>query len=300
MTEPTPESPSPPESPSSPVSASPSVFIPDYPFSEASDADSILRSSDGVDFHVYRAILSLVSPIFRSMFSLPQQADAPKVPVIDVAEDSDILDKALRFFYPGAQPIVDTLDELRCVIEILVSKYDMESVSETAKDHLAKYLPGALSPSTLRLRVHDTVAPPELKHIPAAAYHNLLRYHYLCGVAAKSKTQNLRHIPVPNQYVWFSCTDAACAKDTLSWYLADKQLHPVRLWFIEYLGNLGTILMEAPGTNIGDDKSLHLGYKKAAKCAICREKVFDQLYDFVSKHLASKVEEAIDGVDFSL
>ncbi|KAJ7206694.1 hypothetical protein C8J57DRAFT_1614663 [Mycena rebaudengoi] len=216
MTEPTPESPSPLESPSSPVSSNPPVFIPDYPFSEASDADCILRSSDGVDFHVYRAILLLVSPIFRSMFSLPQQADAPKAPVIDVAEDSDILDKALRFFYPGAQPIVATLDELRCIIEILVSKYDMECVSETAKDHLALYLPesplavyciavahqwedmamlAAKESLKLRLRAHDTVAPPELNRIPAAAYHNLLHYHYRCGVAAKSRTQILRHIP---------------------------------------------------------------------------------------------------------
>ncbi|KAJ7257448.1 hypothetical protein C8J57DRAFT_1648520 [Mycena rebaudengoi] len=251
MTEPTPESPSPLESPSSPVSSNPPVFIPDYPFSEASDADCILRSSDGVDFHVYRAILSLVSPIFRSMFSLPQQADAPKAPVIDVAEDSDILDKALRFFYPGAQPIVATLDELRCIIEILVSKYDMECVeSETAKDHLALYLPesplavyciavahqwedmamlAAKESLKLRLRAHDTVAPPELNRIPAAAYHNLLHYHYRCGVAAKSRTQILRHIPAPNQYVWFSCTDAACARHNINWYLADNQ--PIRSAF---------------------------------------------------------------------
>ncbi|KAF8273062.1 hypothetical protein EI94DRAFT_1564704 [Lactarius quietus] len=41
------------------------------PFDDA-DADIILRSSDQVDFHVYRVLLSKSSPFFKSIFSLPQ------------------------------------------------------------------------------------------------------------------------------------------------------------------------------------------------------------------------------------
>jgi hypothetical protein len=58
------------------------------------DADTILRSSDKVDFLVYKVILSKTSPVFKSMFSLPQPGTDTKQdshPVIDVAENSKVL-----------------------------------------------------------------------------------------------------------------------------------------------------------------------------------------------------------------
>ncbi|KAI0255963.1 hypothetical protein BJV78DRAFT_1113987, partial [Lactifluus subvellereus] len=45
------------------------------PFDDA-DADIILRSSDQVNFHVYKVILSVASPFFKDMFSLPQPVGA--------------------------------------------------------------------------------------------------------------------------------------------------------------------------------------------------------------------------------
>ncbi|KAJ7750603.1 hypothetical protein B0H16DRAFT_1318583 [Mycena metata] len=50
------------------------------PFDESTDA--ILRSSDDLDFPVHRAVLSLASPFFRDMFSIPQPESEPKIPVI--------------------------------------------------------------------------------------------------------------------------------------------------------------------------------------------------------------------------
>ncbi|KAJ7739358.1 hypothetical protein B0H16DRAFT_1729451 [Mycena metata] len=84
------------------ISPGPALFLAQYPFANAPGADTILRSADGVDFYVHRAILSLVSPVFEMMFQLPQPDDAPAVPVIDVQELSAVLDRVLRFFYPGA------------------------------------------------------------------------------------------------------------------------------------------------------------------------------------------------------
>jgi len=37
----------------------------------APDADTVLRSSDGEEFRVHRIILSLASPVFQGMFTLP-------------------------------------------------------------------------------------------------------------------------------------------------------------------------------------------------------------------------------------
>ncbi|EIN03893.1 hypothetical protein PUNSTDRAFT_29952, partial [Punctularia strigosozonata HHB-11173 SS5] len=59
-------------------------------------ADVILRTSDNVDFRVYKLILSLASPFFSDMFTLPQAMDAnvgqPVPPVINMAEDSATID----------------------------------------------------------------------------------------------------------------------------------------------------------------------------------------------------------------
>lgn len=66
------------------------MFIPGPPF-DSTDADVILRSSDGTDFHLHRVILSLVSPVLGAMFSLPQPDPAPKVPVVQVAEGAAML-----------------------------------------------------------------------------------------------------------------------------------------------------------------------------------------------------------------
>ena len=49
----------------------PSVRKAAFPFDEG-DADATLRTSDNVEFGVHRVILSLASPIFKDMFSMPQ------------------------------------------------------------------------------------------------------------------------------------------------------------------------------------------------------------------------------------
>ncbi|KAJ7142751.1 hypothetical protein C8R44DRAFT_603585, partial [Mycena epipterygia] len=237
-------------------------------------ADAILQSSDGADFHVCKAILSLVSPVFQTMFTLPQPESPPIVPVIPLQEDSTILDRSLRFFYPGAQPTVATLQELRQIIEVLISKYDMQSIVPTAKQHLERYIStqpvasyavaithqwkdlamlAAKESLKLPLRVPDKEASEELHHIPDAAYHNLLHYHYLCGIAAKGVTESLRWVPVPNDYIWFSCTN--CTRHSLSWYLLDGVAHLVRSWLIEYLKAVGELVMESPGTDIRPHKN---------------------------------------------
>lgn len=75
-------------------------------------ADVILRSSDGVDFHVYKIILSLSSSVFQSMFTLPQPSSPPTpastISVVEMAEHSTVLTPLLRACYPAryddAQP----------------------------------------------------------------------------------------------------------------------------------------------------------------------------------------------------
>ncbi|KAK7012972.1 hypothetical protein R3P38DRAFT_3007799 [Favolaschia claudopus] len=107
-------------------SPSPPVFVTTPPFDEVS-ADTILRSSDGIDFHVWRVILSSASPFFKDLFSLPQDTSSDAgIPVIPVAENSQLLDAFLRFWYPD-------------VIELAMMKYDLQYLAPPLRRQLETY-----------------------------------------------------------------------------------------------------------------------------------------------------------------
>jgi BTB/POZ domain len=67
------------------------------------DANIIIRSSDLVDFRVHKSVLALASPFFRDLLTLPQPSDSESVdglPVVEVSEDSELLNCLVSFFYP--------------------------------------------------------------------------------------------------------------------------------------------------------------------------------------------------------
>ncbi len=109
-----------------------------YPFNDPS-ADIILRTPDFIEFNVHGNMLSFASPVFSSMLSLPQPEDGSRAqrPVIDVSEDSQVLDRLLRLCYPILKP---KLSELEHIVPVLkaASKYEMEwPVFLLSKDLLA-------------------------------------------------------------------------------------------------------------------------------------------------------------------
>ncbi|PIL24743.1 hypothetical protein GSI_12629 [Ganoderma sinense ZZ0214-1] len=111
-----------------------------HPFDQRS-ADIILRTSDSVDFHVHSHILSQVSPVFATMFELPQPAAPPPSsepkdlagihPVTDVTEDSKALEPLLRLCYPDPIPGHDLHDlhDIQPALEAAI-KYDMARPTE--------------------------------------------------------------------------------------------------------------------------------------------------------------------------
>ncbi|KAJ7628240.1 hypothetical protein DFH06DRAFT_935119, partial [Mycena polygramma] len=170
------------------------------PFTNSPVADAILRSRDGADFYIVRAILRLVSPVFATMFSLPQPEATPE---IDMDEDAATLDKVLRFIYPGTHPVVETMDALR-IIDLVIGEYDMQCEIPKAKQYLEKYCSSeylavyavgakygwrdvaAVAKESLKypIRYFNAEPLPKLVRLTAVAYHHLLHYHYLCGQAA--------------------------------------------------------------------------------------------------------------------
>ena len=74
-----------------------------HDFNDSPTADIILRSGGtkaAVGFRAHRAILSIASPVFETMFSLPQPGAEKSVPVCDLSEDANTVEALLRLIYP--------------------------------------------------------------------------------------------------------------------------------------------------------------------------------------------------------
>jgi len=120
------------------MSASPATFpYAASPFDHP-QADIILRSSDNIDFRVFKLFLSLASPVFETMFSLPQPSEGVDpdeetkdgLPVVTVSEGSKTLDALLRFCYPSTLAEDPSLDGFMFATEILeaAKKYSLDAI----------------------------------------------------------------------------------------------------------------------------------------------------------------------------
>jgi hypothetical protein len=176
------------------------------------ECDIILRSADGVDFHVFKIILSLVSTVFQGMFTLPQdmsQSDVSSVPIIPMTESSKTLKSLLLLCYPAATPTFSSLEDAKAVLEA-ARKYDMGEALGRARDIVfTHFLPtdslGLYALSCMfGWRQHSQMAAARtleinlkdlgrlgneftgMRDISAFDYHKLLIYHHECGIAARA------------------------------------------------------------------------------------------------------------------
>jgi len=103
---------------------------------DAPDTDAILCSSDGKEFRVHKLILSLASPVFQDMFTLPQPTDSPsRIPIVDVSEPSDILQPFIQYLYPRSSPKISDIS-MWPVLYATADKYGAEGVTESMRDML--------------------------------------------------------------------------------------------------------------------------------------------------------------------
>ncbi|KAG2051069.1 hypothetical protein BDR06DRAFT_612615 [Suillus hirtellus] len=204
---------------SSPFSIMPTCTCASSPFDHPK-ADIILRSSDRVDFRVFKLFLALASPLFETMFELPQPAavgtsDDTKdgLPVIPMQENSKILDTFLRFCYPSTlaeDPSLDNLIDIKAIIGV-AKKYSLDLIERRVCQALAN--PKVLEAEPLRCfaiarnarltdetiiaakyTLRQPLIPtwfPEIEMITASDLLALLTYHNKCSVAAASLLANL-------------------------------------------------------------------------------------------------------------
>ena len=173
------------------------------------NGDIILRSSDKVEFRIFRWPLEQLYPVFSDMFHLPDPAAASPqnpsaLPTVQMSETAVVIEALLRLCYPVHPPIIKDLRTVTAVIEALI-KLQAERrckwwIRMTA-DSLIHENPWAMYAILLalgrkgcnynleeeiRLAARGTVGRPvirpweEARFITAADYEGLLAYHSEC------------------------------------------------------------------------------------------------------------------------
>ncbi|KAH9951053.1 hypothetical protein B0H21DRAFT_349848 [Amylocystis lapponica] len=197
-------------------SKSPSSTTAAHPF-DNTNADTILRSCDAVDFHVHSAILAAASSTFTQTFSLPQllSREQPQDvlaeykdttrPMVVLPQESHTLDSFLRLLYPVADPVLDRFEHVRDVLETAM-KYETKDAVATIlpifrsfastyplQTWAAAYRFGlenearSAAQSALQLSILDEF-PQDLYDLPAGVYYKLLDFHRKGGAVSDDFT----------------------------------------------------------------------------------------------------------------
>lgn len=182
------------------------------------DADVVLRSSDGVDFHVDLAMLTMASPVFRDMTTLPippSQGNTGGRPIIPLQTTSTTLELLLQLVHPSMHPNFEQVTDLSVYGELLkaADMYHMPKVAPAighvladpqflATEEGALYMFAMASRYGLDARAraaakalllypppHERdVEPAGFRDLPAMAYHRLLNYRRRCVGVLFSET----------------------------------------------------------------------------------------------------------------
>ena len=138
------------------------------------DADIILRAA-GEEFHAHKLILSLASPVFKDMISIPQPADdnSQKLPIVDVDDPPEALEMLLLIIYPFPNPSIVDVGTLASVL-ILADKYDVKAALDYIPSMYTDFSPIERY-AILRTSGHEDEAKDAARRVPFAALASLPR-----------------------------------------------------------------------------------------------------------------------------
>ena len=167
-------------SPAFPQNPSP---LPDH--LDLANGDVIIQSCDFINFRVHKSVLSLSSPFFDDMFSLPQPPDQEVVgglPVVRLSEDAEVLNCLLTMLYPISSMIPDTYDKTLMVLAAS-QKYDMDVIqSRIRAETQGKKLPMPTGAATFHAYAIASVKglSPEKETLARLTLDFPMTFEYLC------------------------------------------------------------------------------------------------------------------------
>ncbi|KAG0709465.1 hypothetical protein DFH29DRAFT_888689 [Suillus ampliporus] len=283
-------------------------------------ADIIMRSSDEVDFRVFKLFLTLASPFFETMFELPQPAvgtsDDTKdgLPVIPVQEDSKTLDTFLRFCYPSTlaeDPSLESLADIQAILGA-ARKYSLDLIERKVLE--AESLRCFAIARNARLK-HETITAArytlrqpliptwfaEIELITASDLLALLTYHKKCSIAVEPLLAKLDWVTSHygmNRMAASSDTDCQCARSIEAKFNLWESA-PV-WWWVSYMKTTFELLRDIPsGDIVRSEAEKTIQEVRSADCTTCSARVKENMEEF-SNLLALKVETATASVRISV
>lgn len=303
------------------------------PFDHAK-ADVILRSSDNVDFRVFRLFLSLSSSLFETLFDLPQPSEEDLtdaetkdgLPVISISEDSRTLDALLRFCYPCTLTENPSLNCFTDVIKVLEAarKYSLDEVENTIRKTL--FNPAILEDNPLRCFAIARQARMQEETILSARYSlrtplvpdwfaeiemttstdllALLAYHQKCGKAAQ--TLKLSYSWIEGHYQsraaapWIFGENSghycSCPKSTTIRLFGQNHL----VWWEEFMEATFQTLKERPcAQTVHEAVERTIEEVRRRNCATCSPNIATVMKPFADL-FAKKVEDLVSEIDLHL
>lgn len=302
------------------------AVVAEPPFND-SNADLILLSSDGFLFYVHKLLLSLVSPLFSTMFTLPDlhsQEIYDGRPCVVVSDDARHLLLLLSWCDPrcamqsSIQSTKQSLLDLQMVLET-ADKYGMESIVKRVEgvlissQEIIRQAPLKVFAIAVRYRCEglarvaaretlqdpqlvksDGRREPELKHLSAFAFINLQEYHLRCVEAAVKVASHYDWVSretLPASFFSSSCTKQADCPVVIA--------HGVWLaWWIDYMALAAQVLRERPtGSSVSQASLLSKIHSKigSGSCTACHRDGHYRLVEFALL-FEVKIDEEISKV----
>ncbi|GJE98554.1 hypothetical protein PsYK624_147860 [Phanerochaete sordida] len=162
-----------------PPGSKPKPKVSPHPAFNKPSADVILRSSDKIDFHVHKVVLSDASSFFETMFALPQEpgaplGGAPSLPVVPMQENAKTLLLLLETFYPGKGISINTPSRASDLLAV-ADKYAMDGVATHVK------------------RTLECTDLSEGGYLKIMSIYALARRHNFMDLAARAARASLKH-----------------------------------------------------------------------------------------------------------
>jgi hypothetical protein len=301
---------------------SPAITDADAPLNH-SKADVILRSTDNVDFRVFKSILSLASPIFDDMFALPQAPGGDNsnemkdgLPVVQLTEDKKTLEMLLLMCYPMAA--VDprdpeTLSETHLLLDAAI-KYNVERVEKKVRGWL--FAPRFLDTDPVRvfaiachyqleaetkLAAAATVFKPllewpygeELNLITGWQMYQLLRYRER-GVEAISKLFIDISWIEQKHFCWFHSSCFCTRKPRTIW--GERRQRSVCFWWCDYMDEVSVAFKGGLWHKAKDSSLIETALKRAhTTCGAGSTMAMAEMQEFKNILLA-RVRETLSEV----
>ena len=309
-----------------------SLCFPDAPFDHPL-ADVILRSSDNIDFRVFKLFLSLASPVFETMFSLPQHSEGDNpdegttdgLPVVPVSEDSKRLDALLRFCYPSTLAEDPSLENFAFITEILetAKKYSMDSIERTVSKAMFAPMPNILEVNSLscfsvarraglqeqcmlaaKHSLREPLIPGRfegIQFISSIDLLALLTYHQNCANAVLGLQANLTwiqsHYRERNAAAWmFGCGTCNFGRSVPGKYILFGNYLPP--WWEDFMNDTFMGLRDRPCAQTVEKRAEEAvqNYRRTyTSCPRCPSLISGGIREFVTL-FTNKVEEATANV----